>query len=74
MQLRAIVAVVLASALAGCSATTPPPRFSTVSPADPEAPEAVTTPAAPALMGEPSATPTPKPSPAPTPHHHGGPR
>ena len=67
-------ALVLALACVGCAGTTPPPRFSAVSPADPEAPEAATPPAAPVLTGGPDAAPTPRPSPGPTPtpHHHGG--
>lgn len=72
MQLRAIVALAIALALTGCAATTPPPRFSAVSPADPEAPESSTPPAAPVLTGEPEAKASPKPTPTPTPHHHGG--
>jgi hypothetical protein len=70
MQWRAIVAVAIALAPAGCAATTPPPRFSAVSPADPEAPESVTPPAAPALMAGPEATPSPTATPTPAPHHH----
>jgi hypothetical protein len=52
MQSRAARAVLTALFLTGCAGTTPPPRFSAVSPADAEAPEAVTPPPAPALMGE----------------------
>jgi hypothetical protein len=68
MLLRAI-AVVSAVALAGCAATTPAPRFSAVSPADPDAPESGTPPAAPALTG-PDAKPSPTPTPTPSPHRH----
>jgi predicted RNA-binding Zn-ribbon protein involved in translation (DUF1610 family) len=53
--------VIAALFLAGCAATTPPPRFSAVSPADPDGPEAGTPPPAPALAGEPEAHP-PSPS------------
>jgi hypothetical protein len=68
------VAVVSVVALAGCAATTPPPRFSAVSPADPAAPESVTSPPPPALTGAPDApaSPTPTPTPSPHRHHHGG--
>jgi hypothetical protein len=72
MQARAIVAVAAVLALAGCAATTPPPRFSTVSPADPDAPESATPPAAPTLTGAPDVKASPRPTATPTPHHHGG--
>lgn len=52
MQTRAASAVLTALFLTGCAGTTPPPRFSAVSPADAEAPEAATPAPAPALMGE----------------------
>jgi len=55
MQTRAASAVMIALYLAGCAATTPPPRFSAVSPADTDGPEAATPPPAPALAGEPEA-------------------
>ena len=51
MKTRAASAVLTALFLTGCAATTPAPRFSAVSPADAEAPEAATPPPAPALMG-----------------------
>lgn len=51
MQTRAASAVLTAFFLTGCAGTTPPPRFSAVSPADAEAPEAATPPPAPALTG-----------------------
>jgi hypothetical protein len=51
MKTRAASAVLTALFLTGCAATTPAPRFSAVSPADVEAPEAATTPPAPVLMG-----------------------
>lgn len=74
MPARVPLAVLLALALAGCAATTPPPRFSAVSPADPDAPEAATPPATPLLTADPAATPSPQATPTPTPahHHHGG--
>lgn len=52
MQTRAASTVLTALFLTGCAGTTPPPRFSAVSPADAEAPEAATPAPAPALMGE----------------------
>jgi len=55
MQTKGPAALVLTLLLSGCAATTPAPRFSPVSPADRDAPEAVTPPAAPALAGEPEA-------------------
>ncbi|HET9316796.1 MAG TPA: hypothetical protein VFQ51_14475 [Vicinamibacteria bacterium] len=70
MRFRLAAALAAAIALAGCAATTPPPRFEAVSPADPDAPESVTPPAAPALLGQPDAKAPPKPTPTPTPHHH----
>ena len=51
MQTRAANAVLTALFLTGCAGTTPPPRFSAVSPADAEAPEAATPPPAPTLTG-----------------------
>jgi hypothetical protein len=72
MQFRAIAMLGLALALGACAATTPPPRFEAVSPADPEAPESVTPPATPVLTGAPAAKASPSPTPTPTPHHHGG--
>jgi len=41
----------IAIILSGCAATTRPPRFSSVSPADPAAPEAATTAPSPVLTG-----------------------
>jgi Cu+-exporting ATPase len=55
MQTRAVTAALAALFLAGCAATTPAPRFSAVSPADEDAPEAGAPPPAPALAGEPEA-------------------
>ena len=74
MPWRATAALAAVIALAGCAATTPPPQFSAVSPADPDAPESATPPATPSMTGAPQAkptpAPTPTPSPTPTPHHH----
>ncbi len=53
MPTSVVSAVSTALFLAGCAATTPAPRFSAVSPADAEAPEAATPPPAPALAAEP---------------------
>ena len=52
MQTKAASAVLTVLFLTGCAATTPAPRFSAVSPADAEAPEAPTPPPAPALAAE----------------------
>jgi hypothetical protein len=52
MQTRAASVVLAVLYLAGCAATTPAPRFSAVSPADAEAPEAATPLPAPALMSD----------------------
>jgi hypothetical protein len=68
MQTKAASAVLTALFLTGCAATTPAPRFSAVSPADADAPEAATPPPAPALAGKAEAKgpapsgDTPKPS------------
>jgi hypothetical protein len=53
MPSSVVSAVLTVLFLAGCAATTPAPRFSAVSPADAEAPEAATPPPAPALAAEP---------------------
>lgn len=45
------LAPTVALLLWGCAATTPPPRLSSVSPADPAAPEAAAPPASPMLTG-----------------------
>jgi len=52
MPTKTANAVIAALFLAGCAATTAPPRFAAVSPADPDGPEAATPPPAPALAGE----------------------
>jgi Heavy metal binding domain len=57
VQIKATSVVMSVLVLAACAATTPAPRFSAVSPADEDAPEAATPPAAPALAGEPEAQP-----------------
>ena len=51
MQIRVASAALTVLFLTGCAGNTPPPRFSAVSPADGEAPEAATPPPAPALTG-----------------------
>lgn len=67
MQTNALIGVMAALFLGGCAATTPAPRFSAVSPADKDGPEAGTPPPAPALASEPEAlTPVP-PAEAPEP-------
>lgn len=55
MQTYALIGVMAALLLGGCAATTPAPRFSAVSPADKDGPEAGTPPPAPALASEPEA-------------------
>jgi len=55
MQTKTVIGVVIALFLAACAATTPAPRFSAVSPADEDGPEAGTPPPAPALASEPEA-------------------
>jgi hypothetical protein len=52
MSSRFVAGVLAGLLTTGCAATTPPPRFSAVSPADAEAPEADTPPASPTLSGE----------------------
>jgi len=61
MQTTTAIGVLSALFLAGCAATTPAPRFSAISPADKDGPEAGTPPPAPALAGEPEAL-APEPS------------
>jgi hypothetical protein len=53
VQIKATSLVMSVLVLAACAATTPAPRFSAVSPADEDGPEAATPPPAPALAGEP---------------------
>jgi Cu+-exporting ATPase len=67
MPTKTAIGVMGALLLAGCAATTPPPRFSAVSPADKEGPEAGTPPPAPALAGEPEAQALLPPADAPRP-------
>lgn len=68
MQIKAAIGVMTTLFLTGCAATTPAPRFSAVSPADEDAPEAGIPAHVPALAGEPEAlasapaTDTPKPA------------
>jgi hypothetical protein len=50
--LRGTVACLAALALSACAGVAPPPRFSTLSPADANAPEGAVPPAAPLLTGE----------------------
>jgi hypothetical protein len=50
-RLKQALAPIVALMLSGCAATTPPPRFSPVSPADPTAPEAAIPGPSPALTG-----------------------
>jgi hypothetical protein len=52
MKIQAAGAVFAVLFFTGCATTTPAPRFSAVSPADVDAPEAATPPAAPALASE----------------------
>jgi hypothetical protein len=69
LSAAAILCLGLAGMLSACGGVTPPPRFSAVSPADAEAPEAPVSPAASLLTGDrPGDQPTPKPpAPAPAP-------
>ena len=67
MQTNALIGVMAALFLGGCAATTPAPRFSAVSPADKDGPEAGTPPPAPALASEPEAQPLLPPVDAPKP-------
>lgn len=71
MRFKLPCALLAALALSGCAASTPPPRFQAVSPADPAGPEAPSPPAAPLLMASPAPKASPTPTPAPA-HHHGG--
>jgi len=62
-------------ALGGCAATTPPPRFAPVGPADVDGPESATLPASPTLTTEPEALAAPPEAGheehhAPTGHEH----
>lgn len=67
MQNKAAVAVMTALLLASCAAMTPAPRFSAVSPADRDGPEAGTPPPVPALAGEPEAQAPAQPGATPPP-------
>jgi Cu+-exporting ATPase len=67
MQTNAAIGVVAVLFLVGCAATTPAPRFSDVSPADKDGPEAGTPPPSPALAGEPEAQAVLPPADAPKP-------
>ena len=71
--LKRALAPTIAIILSGCAATTPPPRFSSVSPADPTAPEATTPAPSPLLTGggELAEAPEPAPSPEPMEGHEG---
>lgn len=74
MQAKLPCLALVVLTLSGCAATTPPPRFQAVGPADPDGPESASPPAAPVLMVAPAAKASPTPTPTPAPHHHGGPR
>lgn len=67
MQTKVASAVLTALLLAGCATTTPAPRFSAVSPADKDGPEAAVPPAILALAGETGAQPVAPPEDAPKP-------
>lgn len=71
--LNRALAPTIALILSGCAATTSPPRFSSVSPADPTAPEAATPAPSPVLTGrgELAEAPEPTPSPEPMEGHEG---
>ena len=66
MKMPCLLFVALAST--SCAAVTPPPRFSEVGPADPDAPEAPPPPPLTLPRGEPS----PRPASTPAPHVHEG--
>jgi hypothetical protein len=70
MQIKAAIGVMTALFLTGCAATTPAPRFSAVSPADEDAPEAGTPAPVPALASEPEALAPDTPKPALSPEGH----
>ena len=67
MHTKVALSVSTVLLLTGCAATTPAPRFSAVSPADEDGPEAATPPPAPALAGEPEAQAPAPPGNAPKP-------
>ncbi len=74
MATRVASAVLTTFVLAGCAATTPPPRFSAVSPADAAAPESDTPPLGLSLAAEAEASQGPKasePAPKPAGGHEG---
>jgi len=64
MRIQAAIGVMTALLLPGCAATTPAPRFSAVSPADEDAPEAGTPAPVPALASQPEAVAPDTPKPA----------
>ena len=57
MRIRAFVVPLTALLLSACAGTTPPPRFSTLDPADPKAPESSAQPT-PSLLQVPPAQPS----------------
>ncbi len=59
-----IIVSVVAVALLGCATSTPPPRFSSQSPADASAPEAAIPPAPPVLTGKGELAERAEPSPS----------
>lgn len=65
---RAALALALTAACLACSAVTPPPRFSAVSPADENAPEAASPLPAPVLSQQPESEPSPEAAPQSEPH------
>lgn len=71
MDLRLSTAAMAVILSAGCAATTPPPRFSPVSPAEVDAPEAAMPPAAASLTGAAANTPADSPPAKPAAGHQG---
>lgn len=68
-SLKRALAPAIALFLWGCAATTPPPRLSPVSPADPTAPEAAAPGPSPALTGSGELAEAPEAGPPPEPMH-----
>ena len=73
MRSKAFVVPLTALLLSACAGTTPPPRFSTLDPADPKAPESNAQPTSSLLQSpttQPSGPPPPTAEPIPMRHEH----